>query len=66
MQSNPIRLHSTLGYRSPIDYEKITNSSSAAPASPALDTRRRSGERQLDGGRVSNGEPPVLIVRGPF
>jgi putative transposase len=27
---NPIRLHSTLGYRSPIEYEKITNEEQAA------------------------------------
>jgi putative transposase len=27
---NPIRLHSTLGYRSPIEYEKITNQQKAA------------------------------------
>lgn len=27
---NPVRLHSTLGYRSPIEYEKITNEQKAA------------------------------------
>ena len=44
---NPIRLHSTLGYLSPIEYEKTTNEEGRASSLVTTCPQNRGGPRQL-------------------